>query len=174
MQSLRFRIRSVSPTLLGLGIFATLHFLKAWIQPWLMEGAAKLSALYLGVQTDFHDSAWWISAPHPVLKISESCSGFGFFTMLTSLMIWLALTELPPNKRFKISLLILISTLPLTLLLNSARILLSSFLYRMTVPSLGSIWGDRFHLLAGVLTFLPALILVFSLAKWRWCDARPN
>ncbi|MDF3130009.1 exosortase/archaeosortase family protein [Kiritimatiellaeota bacterium B1221] len=147
--------------------FGVLWILGSGIEKLLMAFSAGITGLYLGTFPQYREGAWWFYGSELSVRVSSACSGMTFCMVLSSLWIWLLFTERPQFRRVRGILGILVLSVPLSAGVNAARILLSAEVYHFALPHLSDEWLTRLHLQMGVLTFLPALLLIFVTARWR-------
>ncbi len=166
-QSLKLFISKYLPECIAVVTFGLLRILGPVLEKLLMAFSAGLTGIYLGTFPQYQEGAWWFLGSDLSVKVSRACSGVTFYTVLSSLLIWLLFTERPRVGRGRGILLLLILCLPITAGVNAARILLSAEVYSFALPHLSPEWLARLHLQAGIITFLPALLIVFTTARWR-------
>lgn len=102
-----------------------------------------------------------VHLPQLAVHVTQACSGMHFFVLLSGLLGWYVL-------RRKLSITSLLLVLPLayiiTLAANSLRVIFSVFARQLTLALLGETYLHVAHLAAGVLVFLPILLLMTLLA----------
>lgn len=144
-------------------------FLAAQLEPILMFLSGKCATFYRGSELYWEPAGYWVLPLADFdLRVTTACSGVSFFGMLCTLALWLFLTE----KQYRRSLLPLV-TIPLyalgfTILLNAIRIHLAGETFYWFQQVLSEGWQTRAHLTLGIIIFLPALILWFSLLTKKW------
>ncbi len=133
-----------------------LHLLPALELSLFAAGAARLAGLFTGTPVVRIAEGWLL--PHPVfpVAVTAACSATDYYLMVAALITWQrARRGRSPAPALLVG---LAAALPLTLFVNSLRVVTVTAAHRWLIPLLPSAYDAFLHLLAGVAVFLPALI----------------
>jgi exosortase/archaeosortase family protein len=142
------------------GASAATHFRTESAFTLFAGGAAHLVHLGRPGQVTRLPEGWLLAgdpSARPLL-ITEACSALDFFALLSALIAWRLAA--PLRAPLRSALLALIAAIPLTLGINTLRILAVSAAHQWLIPRVPAPYADFLHLLAGVAVFLPALVLL--------------
>jgi exosortase K len=96
-----------------------------------------------------------------IVRVTEACSGFQFFVMLSGLCLWQLGLRCPAGRRLVLPLFVLPLAYGLTLLINAVRMVCSILAQQLSAAFFTADLQAVIHMLTGTLVFLPALILVY-------------
>jgi len=130
-----------------------------------MKLSAQLAGWYWGLSPISQSGGWLLRFDELDILISPACSGFSFFVILNSLLLWLIIRDGQPRILPLGLFLVLILTPVLSIGFNATRILVSAEFFTLIHSFASPSWLPRFHLLAGIITFLPALTITFLLTR---------
>lgn len=142
------------------------------MEPRLTQAAAWLAGQYWGISPVWADGEWQLLNGDVVISVTRTCSGYGFFSLSLVLLMWLSGREAPVRQWISWIPAVTLACLILAPTFNAVRILIASEAFQIGRLFLPTPWLPRLHLLAGVITFLPALLLMFVATRWRLCHDR--
>jgi len=156
-------------SLLAIACTCALAYLILWSIPalemtWFVPVAAHVASLFSGAHAGIDNAGWILLSGNMEVLVSRSCSGTGFFVILSALLSchlagkgWRILTAC------FLSLLLAGFLAPL---INGFRITVVVELHRWILPYFPQAWHAFLHMLAGAAVFLPVLVFVnFLLEK---------
>lgn len=134
--------------LMGSGAFASLVLLEpsAHVAAFMAEAPVMSSA----------DGTLYFITQGLQVRVTESCSGSGFFTVLCASSVYLLLLRRCGKK---VWLLTWLSMLPVAIIANAIRILLSVYTQKLALMSFPASYGAIVHQTTGIFVFLTALIV---------------
>jgi exosortase/archaeosortase family protein len=143
-------------TAAGAGLL--LHLFPSLELACFARGAAQLAGLFTGMPVEPMAGGWLLPYADLPVGVTAACSATDFFLMLAALIAWqLARRGHHPGRVVAASFVI---AAPLTIFLNSLRVVTVTQAHRWFIPLLPASYGPLLHLLAGAAIFLPSLILV--------------
>ncbi len=166
----RTAVAAVSGVLVMGGMISLSKAFPAHIMAFFVQPAATITSIFLGAPLLRTDEGFLIEASRPFLIVAE-CSGVLFFSVLLSLLVFLAVKSVP-LRTLAVSLPIIIAaSYCITILANAMRLIGGWYVGTMlSAHSASSAVSRVAHEWTGMLVFIPILITVYYLAERRLCD----
>jgi len=138
-----------------------------------LHPAARIAALYLGLPCVEDPGAGYI-IPHPALRLAvvPECSGFTFYTILCSFLLFQAFRRFDARRAVPAAIGIVLAALPAALLANALRLVACLYAFIIMPPGTPRAIANTAHLWIGVLVFVPALVLAYYLFERRFAHDR--
>jgi len=137
---------------------------------WFAGGAARLASLFTGAPVLRVESGWMLPVTGQPVVVTAACSATDYFLILSALLGWQLARR--GHRPVAAAALGLLAALPLTIFLNTLRVVTVTHAHRWLIPLLPDRCGPFLHLLTGVAIFLPALIALNLLLESHG-NARP-
>ena len=122
------------------------------------RGAATLAGLLSGAPVFPEADGWLLPILSQPVLVNEACSGTDFYLLTTALLGW----HLPGifKKTLPCILVTLLGALILTISVNALRIVCLAQTHYWLISRVPENYAGFIHMLVGIATFLPALILL--------------
>jgi len=122
------------------------------------RAAAVVASVLTGSPVVRVDEGWMLAGLEPRLVVSAACSAADYFLITTTLFAWHLARRQP---RLAVAVMGgLAVALPVTWLVNAVRIVVVGQVHRWVIPHFPEAYSAFLHLCAGVIVFLPALIVL--------------
>jgi exosortase/archaeosortase family protein len=128
-------------------------------------GSARLASLFTGAPLLRVEEGWALATTGMPVVVTAACSATGYFLMVAALLGWQFARRGMSLGGAVVSGLII--GLPLSIAVNSLRIVAVMQAHRWAIPLLPEAYGSFLHMLTGVAIFLPALIALNLLLEYH-------
>ncbi len=130
---------------------------------------AKASSFFLGSPAEASDNgSYRINANGVPVNISDSCSAFKYFVLLYTLLIGTYAFYHPIRRAARIALPVLLLSYAVSVAANTARVIASVYVYRISAAMLPANYERALHMCAGAAIFLTVTILSFAFFERRF------
>ena len=128
-------------------------------------GSARLASLFTGAPVFRVEEGWALPTAGIPIMITAACSGTGYFLMVAALIGWQLARR---GRSLGGAILVgLVVGLPLSITINSLRVVAVMQAHRWAIPLLPDAYGSFLHMLTGVAIFLPSLIALNLLLEYH-------
>tara|TARA_R110000850_G_scaffold30618_11_gene84105 strand:+ start:1760 stop:2317 length:558 start_codon:yes stop_codon:yes gene_type:complete len=138
------------------------HFVPSLQIKLFSEPAARAAAIFLGTPLSIEPDAITLAHRSIEVAVTEACSGFDFFCLLTSLLIGLTFFKSEPKMALKRACLIPAVVYVLTLLGNTSRIVSAVQFRSATFGNIPASFDGIIHQSIGVAVFVTVLVLSWN------------
>ena len=109
------------------------------------------------------EEGWLLPSQFEPVLVSQACCGSDFWLLVVALLAWQLAPQ--PQPIPGVTILALLYAAPLSLAVNSIRIVVVVQAHRWFIPLWPEKYAPFFHQLTGVAVFLPALIFLHALLE---------
>jgi exosortase/archaeosortase family protein len=135
-----------------------LHLVPALEMELFARVAAAVASALTGSPMIRVDEGWMLAGLTPRLVVSPACSATDYFLITATVLAWHF-----ARRAVRIPVAIaggLLAALPVTWLVNAVRIVVVGQVHARVIPLFPEAYAAFLHLCAGVLVFLPALVVL--------------
>jgi exosortase/archaeosortase family protein len=128
-------------------------------------GSARLASLLTGSVILRIEEGWALPAASAPIVVTTACSATGYFLLIAALIGWHRARR---GKSLVGAILAgLVVGLPLSITINSLRVVAVMQAHHWVIPLLPDAYGAFLHMLTGVAVFLPSLVALNLLLEYH-------